>query len=101
MIIIEASYCHTSLQGSSKHPSAASDSSREDSGGPSVYEVELTKDSNGSLGISILGTHEGDRKRDEPLGGVYVNTVTPQVKGKLKSGDKILEVVLSHCISTC
>ena len=47
---------------------------------------------NGSLGISILGTPEGDRKRDEPVGGVFVNTITPQVTGKLKSGDKILEV---------
>ena len=51
------------------------------------------KDANGSLGISILGTQEGDRKRDEPLGGVFVNTIAPQVKGKLKSGDKILEVI--------
>jgi len=82
------------LQGSSAHSSAASDSSsREDGGGPSVYEVELAKDANGSLGISILGSHDGDRKRDEPSGGVYVNTITPQVKGKLKSGDKILEVI--------
>ena len=53
------------------------------------------KDSSGSLGISIFGTHEGDRKRDEPLGGVFIKTVSPQVKGKLKSGDKILEVVQS------
>ena len=60
-----------------------------------MYEVELTKDANGSLGISILGMQEGERKRDEPLGAVFVNTITPQVKGKLKSGDKILEVVQS------
>ena len=52
------------------------------------------KDANGALGINILGAHESDRKRDEPLGGVFVNTVTPQLKGKLKSGDKILEVFL-------
>ena len=58
-----------------------------------MYEVELMKDANGSLGISILGTQEGDRKWDEPLGGVFVNTIAPQVKGKLKSGDKILEVI--------
>ena len=60
-----------------------------------MYEVELTKDANGSLGISILGTQESDRKRDEPLGGVFINTITPQLKGKLKSGDKILEVIHS------
>ena len=81
------------MQASLKHSSAAGDGSREDGGGPSVYEVELTKDVNGSLGISIWGTPEGDRKRDEPVGGVFVDTIAPQVTGKLKSGDKILEVI--------
>jgi len=63
-------------------------------GGPSVYEVELTKDTNGSLGFSIIGSHETEKRRDEAVGGVYVNTITPPLKGKLKSGDKILEVFM-------
>ena len=68
-------------------------------GGPSVYEVELTKDTNGSLGISIVGSHEAEKRRDETVGGVYVNTITPPVKGKLKPGDKILEVCSTACYS--
>ena len=58
-----------------------------------MYEVELMKDANDSLGFSILITQEGDREQDESLKGVFVDTVTPQVKGKLKPGDKILEVI--------
>jgi len=50
-------------------------------GGSSVYEVELTKDANGSLGISNVGSHEAVRRRDEAVGDVYINTITHLSKG--------------------